>query len=374
MCKEDNVEGATTDTAEKPMVVLYTAAGTLLYGWIAFFEQEHPGQRQLSKRYRESAPFVICQSLPDPDGEFHRHRTVVFGSIDYLVRDIRRVIDDFVETNRNWWFSRPDDNQTNKRAVDIADFEYNSRVIDFATLIATKTRNLLHTVNRLNARAIPRYDYEKNLDGEFRLLNIFDVLVHNRYLHFDGEYVSDMISERQSPRLDLSFMGYRFRFQEYLDAIVESINDVRVRDVTQFLRWKFGGLSEDSDFPDIVLTVQNLHSFSDIMQKKVASQGYGFMYALMFGRPIRDKVEQVVFKVPRISIKSDLTERKFEIRVRCAMGRRDDVLTEADLRERKVEVDHVEFYDKVNEVFGEDRLLLDCDFPEGILAATRPPK
>ena len=167
-------------------------------------------------------------------------------------------------------------------------------------------------------------------------------------------------------------MGYRFRFQEYLDAIVDSINDVRIKDMTQFLRWKFGGLSEDSDFPDIVLVVQNLHSFSDILQKKVASQGYGFMSTLMFGKPIRDEVEKVVFKVPDIAIKSDLTERKFEVRVQCAMGRRQDVMTEADLKERKVEIDHVEFYDKVNEVYGEDRLLLDCGFPEGILPATSP--
>lgn len=344
-------------TLKEAMVLLYKQMDARLYGYIAFYKQEHPNQHTASRPYRKSQPFVIGHYVPGSD------RLVVFGSVEFLVREIRRLIDEFLENNKDWWFSRQ--KLVNPNNVEIADFKYDRHVMDFVILLSIHARNLFHLINRVNDKVISRLNYNNQPDGEVKLSELFDILIHNRYYYFDGGRVRDVFSERFSKNSHLSgrFMGYGFDLEDFINGVVEVINDIRMKDLTQLLRWKFRDLNLDSSAQDVVFLVQNLHSFSRMMQTKIPTSEYGFMTRLIFGNAKLDDNEQLVMTSPSIGINQDLKKKEFKIRVSYRRGAKGQVLGKDDLKSHSVNVAYTALFDQVNSAFGDDRLLLDFESP-----------
>ena len=345
-------------TLKEAMVLLYKQMGSRLYGYIAFYKQEHPNQHTASKPYRASKPFVIGRYAPGSD------RLVVFGSVEFLVREIRRLIDEFLENNKDWWFSRKKSADPNN--VEIVDFEYDRHVMDFVILLSTHARNLFHLVKRVNDKVIPRLNYNNEPDGEVKLSELFDILIHNRYYYFDGGQVRDVFSERfsKNSRLSGEFMGYGFDLEDFIKGVVEVINDIRMKDLTQLLRWKFRVINPDSIAQNVVFLVQNLHSFYGLMETKISTSEYGLMTRLIFENAKLDgKDSQLVMTSPSITINTDLTKKEFEIRVRYGSDAKGQVLGKNNLKSHSVNIDYRAFFDQVNSAFGGDRLLLDFKSP-----------
>ena len=80
------------------MRLLYTKRDSRLYGHIAFYRRDHQDKTKMVQ-HRQSSPFVIGESAPGSE------RVVVFGSVDFLLREIRRIVEDFRALNKQWWFS-----------------------------------------------------------------------------------------------------------------------------------------------------------------------------------------------------------------------------------------------------------------------------
>ncbi len=360
--------------------LIYTRRGSRLYGCIQFFRPER--KQQHVEPFRQSAPFVISQSIGHEE-------TVVYGSIHELIREIRRLLNDVSECNETFkstlrygGVNTDERRDSSGRIVvtipegekgDRLFYEYVREVTNILLLLSTQTRNLFQLYPRFNNRCISRFDYEGNKVGIIPLKELFDYLVHNRYLFVDGEHVVDLFSDKFSPKSSISqtFMGYKIRWREYLDAIRSVTDDVKMKDLTGLLRGRLEKLSSSSSHKDIVFLVQNLESFSNVLAMKIPDDRYKFMLSLMFDERANqnlpdigeknESVEQIVtFTAPHIKIHEKLSEKKFAIRVRCKFTLRDNQehpVKAEELDDHSIDVGYEKFFDLVNSVFGDDTLM-----------------
>ena len=357
-----------TSPPEEHLVLLYQKVARLLYGYVAFYRKEHLNQETPNKPYRESSPFVIGKYSVDRDGQLE-----VLGSVVFLLEEIRRSIRDFIVDNNAWNAER----SRLSSEIEIAgcDEGYDKKTMDFVILVSAHGRNLFDLMPRFNERSIPRLDYHGSPDGEITLRELFDTLIHNRYYYFDGASVRDLFSDnfrKKRSALSGRFMGYGFDILEFVKGISEVIEEIEIKDLTRLLRGRFKNLTADSKPQDVVSLIQNVHAFSDLLLEKVSTAGYQFMTSLMFDH-VADSVEgtrsmtipgdtimetqQVIFTAPRIGIARELNRKEFEIRVRCSVGQADQDVGRKNLKDHTVNVGFEEFFKKVDDAFGNDRIL-----------------
>ena len=173
------------------------------------------------------------------------------GSVDYLIRDIRRLLRSVyaqidqnnaalshlapthvAQGERAVLHHLPDGNQERRTY-----FEFTRRVAGTLILISTQARNLFQLFPRLD-REIDLFDHNGNRTGGIALTSLFSHFVHNQYLFLNGEYVSDLFPANPRPGAPISrtFMGYRFNWIEYVQSIESAIRDVKLKDLTGLLR------------------------------------------------------------------------------------------------------------------------------------------
>ncbi len=368
------------------MSLVYKRSGSCLYGYIRFFKS--PAKNKPPKLHRQSAPFVISQLIGENETVFH-------GSVYELTWEIRRLINDLQEcqtrfdltlcqrgvvtdsktdsSGKTVFVSIPDGDKENRLF-----FDYIREVTNVLLLIAFRMRNLLEIFPRLAKYCIDMLDYEGNKKYSVTLKELCDYFAHNRYLFVDGEYITDIFSDKfpkDSP-VSKTFMGYKINWTEYVASIKEIADDVRIKDLTQLLRGRLKKLSTDSSHKDVVFLVQNLESFSHLLDEKIQDERYKDILDLLFSERIHQYVpdldvpdlavgEQVVeqtiaFKAPHIKIHEDLSSRKFTIQVQCSFALRHndkDIYREEELKKRSMDIDYREFLQCVNKAFGNDPLL-----------------
>ena len=247
-------------------------------------------------------------------------------------------------------------------------------ITNILLLLSSQTRNLFQLFPRFNRRCISLFDYEGARFGSITLKELFDYFVHNRYLYVDGEYVIDLFSDKIPLKSSISekFMGYKINWREYMEAIHNVTNDVRMRDLTGMLRGRLKKLSSRSSHKDIIFLIQNLESFSSLLATKIPDERYKFMLNLMFdetgNRQLADigesteNYEQIVTirNSPHIKIHEKLSERKFRIRTHGKSVLRNNhgqTLRVEVLDNHTIYVGYGQFFDLVNDAFGDDSIV-----------------
>ena len=367
-------------TDEDVLAVVYQPSGSLLYGAILFFKHR-PGSGPVTA-YERSAPFVVSETLAP--GE-----VVVYGSVSYLIGDIRRLIKEVfarveqfntamgpapasvAQGERARLLSLPESAPERRRY-----FEFTRSLAGTLILLSAQARNLFDLFPRLDRR-IPLSDVDGERTGDIKLSNLFVHFVHNQYLYLNGEHVSDLFPANPRPGAPISraFMGYRFNWVEYVEAIDLAIQDVKLKDVTGLLRGRLQKLSLESPYSDIVFLTQNLESFSRLFGGKVPDERYRFMLSLLFDDELNARLhglkpepkggEQVQlttnFYTPSIKIHERLSEKKFKVYVRYRwtfLDRNGQPLHEdEDFRTLTKEVGYEQLLTHVVRAFGDDPLL-----------------
>ena len=341
--------------------LLYNLSGSTLYGHVSFYrkQQEGKGKPACSDsstliQHRGSEPFVIGKYLPEhADGT--GSELLVYGSVDFFLREIQRLVNEFIKTNKDWWVSTKD--TADEQCKQLEDFRYESHVMDFIILVSTHARNLFHMLNddAFNKKTISKLNYDNEPDGNVRLGELFDILIHNRYYYFDGARIRDIFSEKFKKGSTLSgrFMGYGIDLTDFVNGIVDVLNAIKVNHLTRLLRAKFNKLSSKSSPQDIVFLVQNFQSFSELMKKKIPASGgqYDFMMQLMFGG-VKATEHTIWFQSPNINIHRDLSKKEVEIRVKYSTKNKS-----AKMETKEVSVGYINFFNKVDSSFGEDNIL-----------------
>ena len=337
---------------KKVMGLFYKKVESLQYGYIECYKQESSSQTVL-RPFRRSSPFVVWHE--------YGGKKVVIGSVYQTLKDIRYLIWELSESSQKYVAELERDKSKF--------FNFARYMTNQAILISSQTRNVFHTFSKLSQKfPIPLFTYEGHQDGEVRVKELLDLFVHNRYVFFDGEYIIDLFSETtpKTQAISSKLMGYKFKLNDYIGAIQDAINSLTMNDLTGLLRGRLKRLDVDSSQEDIVFLVQNVESFSELLEAKIPTEKYKFMLRLLFDQTIlnsallgskRSTAYRVAFHAPHIKIKEDLGQRKFRISVRCDLGGNVNTLKDPDLVPRTVEVGYEEFFDKVNKAFGCDRLL-----------------
>ena len=376
-------ESSTREEHREILGILYNHSDPLVYGCIQFFKAR-ASEQAVIRPHDQSAVFTVAETLGPDD-------VVVHGSVEYLIRDIRRLLrnvhDQVNEHNAALSHLAPEPAARGEKAllhqlpdghqVRRTHFEFTRHLAGTLILVSTQARNLFQLFPRLD-REIDLFDQSGNRTGTIALRNLFTHFVHNRYLFLDGEHVSDLFPANPRPRAPISrtFMGYRFNWIEYVQLIDGAIREVKLRDLTGLLRGRLKRLSLESPYSEIVFLAQNLYSFSRLFRAMPEGvHRYSSMLNLLFAEESKKRLDSihgrpgiggrvhltVAYKAPSIRIHEDLSERKFKVNVRCKWWLHDSnrrlVYEDREFRDLSVEVGYEELFDRVNQVFGDDPLL-----------------
>ena len=264
-----------TTKAKDSLHLKYQKRGLKLWGTILFFRR-HQASGETIKPYRQSRPFVIGDYSQGVD------KPVIYGSLVFLLTEIKRLINQFTALNRAHYKNR--DEPTPPAPPSHLELEYERQVMDFTILLATYGRNLLDILGRLGDETMPKLNYDNEPDGEIRLRELFDTLIHNRYYYFDGAHMRDIFSDAPPLRRTLAnrFMGYGFDLDAFGHTMWNIVHDIRLKDLTQLIRQRFKRLSTNSRPQDIVFLIQNVESLSHLLKSKTWSEEYRFMRDALF--------------------------------------------------------------------------------------------
>ena len=311
-----------------------------------------------NRPHRKSHPFVIADYTRGID------RPIVYGSLVFLLTEIKRLINQFTAVNERWWRER--NRPSPHPQAGHFDLEYDRQVMDFTILLATYGRNLLDVVRRLDIRTMPKLNHDNESDGDIRLRELFDTLIHNRYYYFDGARIRDVFTADPPARRSLAnqFMGYGFDLDAFGRTIWEIVHEIQLKDLTQLIRQRFKQLSMNSKPQDIVFLIQNVESLSHLLKSKTWSEEYGFLRNALFANAGLDRSDSPMkYQPPTVRIVPDLSRKRFDVHFRYGPAAGDAIPEETTIRRHHFEIGYVDFLHQLNAAFGEQRLLTDFKPP-----------
>ena len=366
--------------------LLYRRQGPILYGWIAFFR--HPANSTtVSKPYKTSSPFIIAETIGNEE--------VVCGSVVNLIQEVRRLVADswtqIHKLDSEFRHIPPGGVEQGSRVSRLVTLpetlsaedarryaEFKRRLIGTLVLLSTQARNLFDIFPQVvSNRTVALLDYESSPSGTVALRDLLIAFIHHRYLFLDGEYVSDLFpsNPKKSP-IKRTFMGFKFNWIEYIEAIERAALEIKMKHLTGLLRGRLKRLTLKSPYDEIILLVQNLESFSRLLGKKVPDERYRRILQLTFDgetqdilRTItpklggdREVVGQLQFTAPTFKVHEQLSERLFKVSVNCrwelrAVSDRRILHKDKEFKTLTREVKCERAFDLVNQAFGEDSLV-----------------
>lgn len=331
--------------AKEYMLLLYKKEEDRLYGFIRFYKENHPGQEEFNKPYRDSNPFAIGTYLPNGQVE-------VIGSVIHSLQELRRIFGSFVLANNKWH----EESVSAGKPISRLDAVYRNAVMDHTVLVAVHARNVMDIFPRLRNWTIPRSGYDNKPDGgKLELRQVFDVLIHNRYSYFDGSHVRDLLSDRQTPTG--RFMGYGFDISDFFRAVLKLVEDVTVKDWTKFLRQRAKHLSANSKPHQIIPVVQNVEALYSILRSRddLREKFHELISSIVLNMRLGPQV--VALQNPSVKIAPDLGKRQVEVKAQGAVGNVGQSLGEDDLKEHSATIGLDDFLGRLDRAFGSSSLV-----------------
>ena len=344
-----------------------THMGTDLYASALCFKGQH-GQ-DTAGPFRSSAPFVLSRT--------YGSREVVPGSVCETLRNIRRQIDRLSESTRRsaeWLNSLPPGDEKGAGY-----YEYEREMIDTLVLISCQLRNVCHIFPRLAEKlVVPMFDYDESPTEDIRLKLLLDLFVHNRYMYLHNEYVTDLFSDQPPKGTSIAekFMGYRFKVEDFLRVVLDAIHGVTVKDLATRLRSGMARLDVDTPHHEMVFLIQNVASFSDLLEALLPVKKDGLMammlpervseevMALAGGRPMRVGCR---FSAPRVSMGNRVEPDNKKV-VMTISGQIEYVVdgevVHTEPGDQKKELEYGEFFNRVIAAGGDESLLQMSDRKE----------
>ena len=352
--------------AKEVLHLLYQKRGSKLWGVILFFRMDQAPDDKV-RPHRKSHPFVIADYTHGVD------KPIVYGSLVFLLTEIKRLINQFTTVNETWWRER--NRPTSRPQGGHLELEYDRQAMDFTILLATYGRNLLDVVRRLDTRTMPKLNHDNEPDRDIRLRELFDTLIHNRYYYFDGARIRDVFTADPPARRSLAnrFMGYGFDLDAFGRTIWEIVHEIRLKDLTQLIRQRFKQLSMNSRPQDIVFLIQNVESLSHLLKSKIWSEEYGFMRNALFASAGLDRSgSPMKYQPPSVRISPDLSRKQFDVHFRYGPATGDAIPEGSTTRRHHLKIGNVDFLHQINAAFGEQRLLTDFERPPRRPPTTAP--
>ena len=337
-----------------------TNVGHDVFVCILYVQEEHSGSENWTV-LRQSAPFILAQQYDS--------LRIVPGSVGELLRNVHLLCQDFLSDQRKYVEILE---QSCGEELARKYCEYRRKYANSLILLASVVRNLFHVFSKLSAQLkVQMYDYEGNKKQKVSMKDLMDLLVHCRYMNFEDEYVTDLISSRSSKSTESTneFMGHRFRTVDFLEQILEAIKRITIKDLVTRLRGCFKSLSFETPTEEVIFLVQNMESLSDLLEGVVLSEEYHHFVEKLFPKSDIPEIvaaktkgksfhEWARFPKPHFKFGDFLDDKKVIMRVNAMMtyfvnGECIHQCEEA----REKEFLYEEFFDRIVKSFGQERLL-----------------
>ena len=342
------------------IVLLYqqtkTIVGHDVYVCTQCFRQQ-PGQGPVGL-YRESSPYVLSRQ--------HGSRRVIPGSVCESLKNLSCQLEQLTVSGRER-VARIESAEADQRGEEY--YEYDRHLTNSLVLISCLARNVFHTFPRLSEHhSVQMFDYGGKATDAIRVKELLDLFVHNRYMNLQNEYITDLVSAKlpDGTMIAEGFMGHKFKAQDFLSQVAEAIESVTIKDLTTRLRGGVKSLNLDTPYQEIVFLVQNITSFSDLLEATITSGSYDFMLNILFpaaeipasvraavkGREVRVR-EEIHFRNPHVRVGDRVDEKNVKISAKAdvdySVGGR---VVHRESRERDKELDYGDFFDQVVQAVG----------------------
>ena len=281
------------------LFLVYRYSGPYLYGALHVVRRDVQNQET-------SYPFVISKQF--------QGREIVYGSVLNLMEKVASAFFRFDSWQRSLDKTMPDafraSIQANMQAgrvtyqlpeaelSQVILHQVDERLEDAILVSSLHLRNLLEVFSGKGDRQVGLYDYEDNRIGTVSLKEIADLLMHHRYFVIRHGYLCDLYSgyeQLTSPRL----FGSKIEVQEMVNATLDVLGGIRIRDFAGMLRSRLERLSVDSEPRDIIFLIQNIHSLSVIIQDRISDSRFPQMLELLF-RELRERQHAEMDQHPEI--------------------------------------------------------------------------
>ena len=212
------------------IVLLYqqtkTTVGHDMYVCIQCFRQQ-PGQGPVGP-FRQSSPYVLSRQ--------HGSRRVIPGSVCESLKNLSRQLEQLTVSvgERVARIERAAEAQRGEEY-----YEYDRLLTNNLVLTSCLARNIFHTFPRLSEQySVQMFDYGGKATDEIRVKELLDLFVHNRYMNLQNEYITDLVSAKlpDGTMIAEAFMGHRFKVQDFLSQVAETIESVTITLVSQETR------------------------------------------------------------------------------------------------------------------------------------------
>ncbi|MDE0094633.1 MAG: hypothetical protein OXO49_09065 [Gammaproteobacteria bacterium] len=337
-----------------------TNVGHDMFVCILYVQEDHSGSENWTVRSK-SAPFILAQQ--------YGTRRIVPGSVGELLRNAQLLCQDFLSDQRKH-LELLERSHGEELAREY--YEYRRKYANSLILLASVVRNLFHVFSKLSAQLkVQMYDYEGNKTHQVSMKDLMDLLVHCRYMNFEGEFVTDLISAQSSNAMQSTsdFMGHRFRTVDFLEQILEAIKGITIKDLVTRLRGCFKSLSFETPTEEVIFLFQNMESLSDFLEGVILSEEYHHFVERLFPKSdipeiVAAKTKGKSFEVrirfpkPHIKFGDFLDDKKVIMRVKALMAYyvNGECIHQCN-ETRETEILYEEFFDRIVKSFGQERLL-----------------
>ena len=337
---------------------LYTYLDDHLWGCVARLKHRK-GQGRVPP-YSQSAPFVISRTVGS--------NTVVYGSVDTLLREIRLAVLDLVHENQAWAATT---------ASNESDYTYARRTKNTLLTLAAEVRNVHDLLLHLNVGNVQCLDYDEKPLGDVPIRKVLDYLIHSRYVYIDSTHIKDIFSDRpwSHKKVQRQFMGYRISWIELINRILAFTDSVTVRDITKLLRIKLQRLQSSSDQRDLILVVQNIHALTNWIARRQSDSRYASIIQALCSPLVGDKLSALDpsevgtalsmsfdfrggVSIGTLKLLPD-TQFRISVQARCLIrnNRGSLVYEDSDFQTYSADVGHMDFLKAVDQSFGSDSVL-----------------
>ena len=356
MTQEDGAQAISTIYTESK-----TNVGIDIYACIRCYKETREGES--AKLVRQSAPFVLARQ--------YDARQVVIGSVFETLRNIREQIRQLIESaaQRTERLNGMLPDETRAAEYD----RYESEIKNNIVLISCLLRNVFEIFPRLAQSVnLSMFDYEQRPAGKVKMKVLMDQVVHNRYMHLHNEYITDIFSNKPLTGTPIAenFMGYRFKFSEFLDVARRTINGVTVKDIATRLRSGMHSLNADTRHHELVFLFQNVASFSRLLEAlipigkdplfKILYSDADVPKAVLDRAGGREIVQTCKFRPPRVRMGDRVDPGKKTIVV-SVKGQFEYVVDGVEIHtegaDREKELEYGEFFNHVIAAGGDESLL-----------------
>ena len=236
-------------------------------------------------------------------------------------------------------------------------YQQDELIKDAVLLSAPSVRTLVEIFSGKGNRDVPTYDYGGNPTNGVSMQQLFHALSHHRYCVVSQGFIHDVFSGEDTRGLPDVF-GRSIKVEEILNAVMNFLEGITVKDFVGMLRARLERLSIDSMVRDIIFAHQNVYVLTGVVRYRLVEVQFSPFFDYLFGQftvDERRKVEAAKgrstiplerrFNLPRFKLRPDLDAKVIEMHI-TINGNQESF--EFDLRE---------FFEKLTHVCGNESIV-----------------